>query len=66
MHDLATIQRMNAEAVETRDYIDIVFDSPPEAIAGCFVEVEDSQGRSIKVGEWVRRPDGYWVLRITS
>jgi hypothetical protein len=28
------------------------------------VEVEDEQGRSIKIGEWVRRDDGYWVLRI--
>ncbi len=65
MHDLATIQRMNAEAVAAAsDYVDIVFDGPPESIAGRFVEVEDSQGRGIKFGEWLQRPDGYWVLRI--
>jgi len=46
------------------DYIDIVFDGPPGPEGPRFVEVEDEQGRSIKVGEWLQRPDGYWVLRI--
>lgn len=45
-------------------FIDIVFDGPPGAQSGQFVEVEDDQGRSIRVGEWVERPDGYWALRI--
>ncbi len=31
-----------------------------------WVEVEDSQGKSIDVGEWVQRPDGYWALRIAG
>ena len=45
--------------------IDIVFDGPPEAQAGRFVEVEDArEGTSISVGEWVHREDGFWVLRI--
>ena len=43
--------------------IDIVFDGPPEHEAGRFVEVE-RDGKSIRLGEWVNRPDGYWVLRI--
>lgn len=47
------------------DYIDIVFDGPPGPTAGSFVEVEDSEGRSISIGEWLQRPDGYWVLRIS-
>ncbi len=46
------------------DYIDIVFDDGPGPVAGRFVEVEDSSGKSISVGEWVERPDGFWALRI--
>lgn len=44
--------------------IDIVFDGPPSHESGRFVEVEDGTGKSIKVGEWIKRPDGYWTLRI--
>jgi len=47
-------------------YIDIVFDGPPSHEPGRFVEVENSEGVSIKFGEWVRRPDGYWVLRLSG
>jgi hypothetical protein len=43
--------------------IDIVFDGPPGNESGRFVEVEH-EGKSIKLGEWVKREDGYWVLRI--
>lgn len=46
-------------------HIDIVFDGPPGPEAGRFVEVENDQGRSIRFGKWVQRPDGYWVLRFT-
>lgn len=44
--------------------IDIVFDGPPWPEAGRFVEVEDQDGKSISIGEWVERPDGFWALRI--
>lgn len=43
--------------------IDIVFDGPPAHESGRFVEVE-IEGKSVSVGEWIERPDGYWVLRI--
>jgi hypothetical protein len=33
--------------------------------AGRFVEVEDGNRRSFRFGEWVKRDDGYWALRIT-
>jgi hypothetical protein len=46
-------------------YIDIVFDGPPGSEGCRFVEVEDHTGKSIKLGEWVLRPDGYWVIRFT-
>ena len=42
--------------------IQIVFDGPPDAETGRFVEVEDENGASISVGEWVHRDDGYWAL----
>ncbi|ERB53488.1 hypothetical protein N806_20310 [Rhodococcus sp. P27] len=47
-----------------RQYIDIVFDGPPDAEPGRFVEVENHLGASIKVGEWIERGDGFWALRI--
>ena len=43
--------------------IDIVFGVPPSHGSGRFVEVE-SDGKSIRLGEWVHRADGYWALRI--
>ena len=46
------------------DYVDIVFDGPPGLKSGRLVEVEDSDGFSIRIGEWSNRGDGYWVLRI--
>lgn len=44
--------------------IDIVFDGPPAHKSGRFIEVEDANGHGMSVGEWIRRNDGYWVLRI--
>jgi len=45
-------------------FVDIVFDGPPSAEAGRFVEVEDHTGASVNYGTWVQREDGYWALRI--
>ena len=47
-------------------FVDIVFDGPPGPESGRFVEVENERGRSVDVGEWIHRPDGYWALRISS
>ena len=44
--------------------IHILFDGPPGADAGRFVEVEDDAGHSINAGEWVDRGDGQWALAI--
>lgn len=46
--------------------IDIVFDGPPGPEAGRFVEVENLDGESINVGNWVHRTDGYWALRLVA
>ena len=45
------------------DTLDIVFSEAPGPESD-FVEVENSSGESVRIGEWVKRPDGYWVLRI--
>ncbi len=45
-------------------YIDIVIDGPPFHESGRFVEVENMAGESIRVGEWMERPNGHWALRL--
>jgi len=44
-------------------HVDVVFDGPPSNESGRFVEVENDKGESIKFGEWIKRDDGYWVIR---
>lgn len=46
------------------DYLDIVFGGGPSHESGRFVKVEDPSGKSVRVGEWIDRGDGYWALRI--
>lgn len=52
----------------TTRIVDIVFDGPPGPNADghhCnFVEAEDLDGRSLRVGEWIDRGDGLWALRL--
>jgi len=51
---------------DRNEYIDIVFTGPPGPNpSDCgFVEVEDSKGISISIGTWIKREDGFTVLRI--
>jgi len=53
-----------ADEVNGPETICILFDGPPGPEAGRFVEVETPEGKSIKVGEWRDRGDGYWSLDI--
>jgi len=46
--------------------IRIVFDKLPGPQGCTFIEVEDETGKSISVGEWVNREDGYVELRINN
>ncbi len=48
--------------------IHVVFDGPPSAESGRFVEVETPDGVGIGVGEWVELEHGMWalVLRVPS
>jgi hypothetical protein len=49
---------------EARTYLDVVFDGPPSHESGRFVEVENLEGFSVGVGEWIDRGNGYWALRL--
>lgn len=44
--------------------IRIIFDGPPGPRAGRFVEIHDADDRSVSVGAWHEREDGFWELRI--
>lgn len=46
-------------------YIDIVFDAPPGPESGRFIEVENPDGHSINVGEWLEDLNGYHRLRVS-
>ena len=46
------------------DFIDIVFDQLPGPDGARLIEVENPEGASIAIGEWVTRKDGYAALRI--
>lgn len=59
------VQRYDLDpSVEEEDFVDVVFDGPPDAKSGRFVEVEDSKKRSVKIGRWIQRNNGQWALRI--
>lgn len=45
-------------------FIDVVFDRMPGHEGSQLIEVEDETGKSINVGEWRERLDGFAVLRI--
>ena len=51
------------DAPVAASFIDVVFDGPPDHDAGRFVEVENADGKSINVGEWIDRGNGLWALR---
>ena len=48
---------------EKRSPLDLLFDGPPGPEGPRFVEAE-IDGKSVNAGEWIKRPDGFWVLRI--
>lgn len=65
--DEAALLRASAPPADVvGPFIDIVFDGPPSHDGGRFVEVENHEGKSISVGQWIKRVDGYWALRINT
>lgn len=48
--------------LDTTKAVYVIFDGPPSHESGRFVEVEDEQGQSHKVGEWKERVGGWWAL----
>jgi hypothetical protein len=49
-----------------KEYIDIVFDKLPGPEGCTFIEVEDETAKSIRLGEWVEREDGFAVIRFPT
>jgi hypothetical protein len=45
----------------------VLFGHGPKSPDMSFIEIEDDEGNSIRVGEWSRFKDGsnYWTVRIT-
>lgn len=60
--------KAEAECDELREgqLVHIVFDGPPSHESGRFIEVETAWGKSISLGEWKERADGYWVLELRA
>ena len=46
------------------DYIDIVFEPPPEDGSKRVVTIEDTNGDFFSAGTWEKRTDGKWALRL--
>ncbi len=47
--------------------INIILNGTPYGhTAGRFVDVVNDAGEGISIGEWIKREDGYWALRITE
>jgi len=42
--------------------VHVIFDGPPSHESGRFVEVETPEGKSVRLGKWINRGDGYWAL----
>jgi len=59
----ALIAALREARAERKQEIHLVFDGPPEHVAGRFVEAENSAGESISVGRWEQRGE-YWHLII--
>jgi hypothetical protein len=55
-----------ADPIDVDEHMEIhlVLDGPPGPQPGHFIEVQDEDGRSIKVGHWVEKEHGYWHLVI--
>lgn len=52
--------------MKTIQRINIIFDGPPGPEAGRFVEVENEEGASINVGDWLKLDSGLWALSLVA
>lgn len=44
--------------------LQVVLDGPPSHLSGRFIELVDAEGRSVRAGHWVERPNGTWALQL--
>lgn len=63
---LSTHQPQTDAGEAVREAVHIVFDGPPGPQSGRFIEVETPDGRSVGVGEWRERENGWWELIIPN
>lgn len=62
--NLSSTLHAAADEIESlRSPVYIIFDGPPGHDMPRFVEIENADGHSVKAGEWLQRPDGFWALR---
>lgn len=64
VHDAPELAAALVAERDRAGFFDVLFDGPPAHVSGRFVEVEDENGKSIRVGRWIDRGDGLWALRI--
>ena len=60
--EIASLTARLAEAEARVVPVHVIFDGPPSHESGRFVEVETPDGKSIRLGQWLNRGDGYWAL----
>lgn len=46
-------------------HIDFVFEETEDGQKMVFIEAEND-GKSVRIGKWIKRPDGYHALRISE
>lgn len=61
---LASENSIMRHQVGKTEVIDVTFDGPPGPEAGRFIDVHDTSGKGVKVGEWIDHGDGTWSLRL--
>jgi hypothetical protein len=57
----AEAEEADAVAGRLRD-LTLLIDGPPGPEAGRFVDVVDSDGAGVRLGDWYETPDGLWAL----
>lgn len=56
--------REKIEATHPTPFVDVVFEGAPGPDGLRFVEVETEHGAGVKLGQWLERHNGQWVLRV--
>jgi hypothetical protein len=74
MRCAASVRNVGGKNVHRKPYLDtgqmskvhLVFDGLLSRDVPALIAIQDAEGRSVSVGQWRQRPDGYWELVILS